>query len=444
MPSLDLRAPLRLLARTPDLRLLLGAGLVSLSGDWLLGVGLAYSVYALTGSTVASAATLLSSFIPQALLGSFAGVFVDRWDRKRTMVVADLLLALGLVPLLFVDGADRIWLVYVVLAAEACVEVFFTPAERALLPRVVPDEDLLAANGLNGQVQNLARLFGSALGGLAAGLGGIGAVAFADGATFLVGALLVSRIRVSGRAERPAEGDAGVVVRGRVATLLEEWRVGFRTVATTPVVRALVIALLITGTGEGIMGTLFAPYVRHVLHGSAQVYGLITGVQAIGGVIGGFLVAVVAERWSAVTMVWLGAIVFGLIDLAIFLYPLLWVTPWPAAVGMVVVGLPGAVVTAGVMTLFQRYTTDDRRGRVFSLVTLAEAISLVIGSTVAGALGGSVGIIPVLAFQGVGYVVAGLFLGVLLTRSSAQGPVAATVDHQAGTSGSAVNVGGET
>src|SRR3954453_2396778 len=138
MPSStwDLRAPFQLLGRRRDLRLLLSAGLVSLSGDWVLGVGLAYSVYALTGSTLASAATLLSSFIPQVVVGSVAGVFVDRWDRKRTMVVANLVLAAGLLPLLLVTGAHRIWLVYAVLAAEAVVEVFFAPAEQAMLPRV--------------------------------------------------------------------------------------------------------------------------------------------------------------------------------------------------------------------------------------------------------------------------------------------------------------------
>jgi MFS family permease len=156
------------------------------------------------------------------------------------------------------------------------------------------------------------------------------------------------------------------------------------------------------------MGTLFAPYVRHVLHGSGQVYGVITGVQAIGGLVGGVLVATMADRWSPVTMVWLGSILFGLVDLAIFLYPLVWVNPWPAAAGMILVGLPGAVVVAGTMTLFQRNTTDDHRGRVFSLVTLAEAVSVVIGSTIAGFLGGPSGIMPVLALQGAGYVVAGL------------------------------------
>jgi predicted MFS family arabinose efflux permease len=409
MPSLDLRSPARLLRRAPDLRLLLGAGLVSMTGDYVLAVGLAYSVYALTGSTLASAAALLSAYVPQVLVGSVAGVFVDRWDRKRTMVVTNVLLALGLTPLVLVSGADWIWLVYVVLAVQSCVEVFFSPAEQAFLPNVVEDADLVAANGLNSQVRNLARLIGSGLGGVIAAAGGIRAIAVADAVTFLVAAFLVTRIRTTGRAVAAAE-EAAEVVRGRVASLVEEWRVGLRTVTSNRVLMTLMMMLLITSTGEGIMGTLFAPYVRHVLHGSGEVYGVITGVQAIGGVIGGFLVAVVADQWSPVTMVWVGSILFGLVDLAIFLYPLLWVNPWPAAAGMVIVGLSGAVVVAGVMTLYQRNTTDERRGRVFSLVSLAQAVSVVVGSTVAGFLGGPTGIMPILALQGAGYVVAGLLV----------------------------------
>ena len=415
MPSVDLRSPVRLLRRAPDLRLLFGAGLVSLTGDYVLSVGLAYSVYALTGSTLASAAPRLAAFIPQVLVGSIAGVFVDRSGPKRTLVVTNLLLAVGLLPLLVVRGTDQIWLVYVILAVQSGIEVFFSPAEQAFLPRVVDDADLVAANGLNSQIRNMARLVGSGIGGVVAATGGIRAVAVADAITFLVAALLVARIRTAGRAVVEAAGEeAADVVRGRVAALAEEWRAGLRTVTSNRVLRTLMIAMLITSTGEGIMGTLFAPYVRHVLHGSGQVYGVITGVQAIGGVVGGFLVAVVAERWSPVTMVWIGSILFGLIDLAIFLYPLLWVTPWPAAVGMIVVGLPGAVVVAGMMTLYQRNTTDERRGRVFSLIALAQAVSVVIGATLAGFLGGPTGIMPILALQGVGYVVAGLLVLVRL------------------------------
>jgi predicted MFS family arabinose efflux permease len=414
MPLLDLRTPWRLLRRRRDLRLLLAAGLVSMTGDWVLGIGLTYSVYAITGSTLASALTLLASFVPQVVAGSVAGVFVDRWDRKRTMVVCNLLLAVGLAPLLLLDTSAQIWVVYVVLLWESLVEVFFAPAEQALLPRLVDDADLVTANALNSQNQQLSRLIGSALGGIAAAAGGIAAVAVLDVATFLVAAGLVLRIRTTGRAtERPDTAD---VIRGRVAALRDEWSEGLRAAWTSPVVRVLLVFSLITSTGEGIMGTLFAPYVRDVLHSGAQTLGVITSVQAIGGIAGGFVAASVGNHWSPVRMLGAGAVVFGMIDLAIFLYPLLLVSPWPAVLGMILVGVPGALAVAGLMTLLQRHTVDAQRGRVLGLLFMVRSVAVVVGTTCAGFLGEAVGIVPILAFQGVGYVVAGTLVLALLTR----------------------------
>jgi predicted MFS family arabinose efflux permease len=385
-----------------------------MTGDWVLGIGLTYSVYAITGSTLASALTLLASFVPQVVAGSVAGVFVDRWDRKRTMVVCNLLLAVGLAPLLLLDTTAQIWVVYGVLLWESLVEVFFAPAEQALLPRLVDDADLVTANALNSQNQQLSRLIGSALGGIAAAAGGIAAVAVLDVATFLVAAGLVLRIRTTGRAtERPDTAD---VIRGRVAALRDEWSEGLRAAWTSPVVRVLLAFSLITSTGEGIMGTLFAPYVRDVLHSGAQTLGVITSVQAIGGIAGGFVAASVGNHWSPVRMLGAGAVVFGMIDLAIFLYPLMLVSPWPAVLGMILVGVPGALAVAGLMTLLQRHTVDAQRGRVLGLLFMVRSVAVVVGTTCAGFLGEAVGIVPILAFQGVGYVVAGTLVLALLTR----------------------------
>src|SRR5690242_6041246 len=105
-----------LLREHRDLRLLLTAGLISMSGDWVLSVGLVYTVYAVTGSTLASAGALIAAFVPQTLTGLFAGVFVDRWSRARTMVAGNVVLAVVLLPLLAVHDSGDIWVVYAVLA----------------------------------------------------------------------------------------------------------------------------------------------------------------------------------------------------------------------------------------------------------------------------------------------------------------------------------------
>ncbi len=419
-----LSGPWRLLRRRPDLARLVGAGLISLTGDWLLAIGLSYAVYDLTGSTMASAGVFLTSLLPQVLVGLVAGVLVDRWDRRRTMIAANLILAVGLLPLLLVDGAGLIWVVYPVLVIEAVVETFFAPAQQAMLPRVVDDADsaeLVTANALNGQAQNLSRLVGGALGGVLAALGGIPLVALADAGTFLVAALLVARIRTPGAVE-PREARADDVVRGRFAELRADWVEGAKVALGSRTVRVLGTFWLITSFGEGIWGTLFAPYVRSVLHGGPEALGLISGIQAVGGVIGGLVVATFGSRWQPQRMLGLGALAFGCVDLAIALYPLAWVHTWPAGVLMVVVGLPGAIASAGMMTLFQQNTDDRERGRVFSLLLLVRASATVLGSLTAGVLGGVLGIIPVMAWQGCGYLLAGSIVLVMLVRAPQPAP----------------------
>jgi MFS family permease len=341
------------------------------------------------------------------------------------MVTANLLLAAGLLPLLLVTGAGSIWLVYPVLVFEAVVETFFAPAEQAMLPRVVDESDsaeLVTANALNGQAHNLARLAGGGLGGVLAALGGIPLVALADVASFLVAAYLVSRIRTSGAIVRPeatAEPSAEEVVRGRFAELRREWVEGARVTLGSRTVRVLAAFWLITSFGEGIWGTLFAPYVRSVLDGGPEALGVISGVQAVGGVVGGLFAATVGAHWSPRLMLGLGAVVFGAVDLAIALYPLAWVTAWPAAVLMVVVGLPGAITSAGMLTLFQQHTDDRERGRAFGLLLLLRSTATVLGSLTAGVLAGVLGIVPVMAWQGCSYMLAGALVLVLLVRRPA-------------------------
>jgi Na+/melibiose symporter-like transporter len=425
------RAIVRVLTGHRDLRLVLSAGLVSMVGDWILRIGLLYHVFVLTNSTVVSAILMLSSFVPQLLLGSVAGVFVDRWDRRRTMVVTNLLLAVGLLPLLLVHDASRVWIVFVVLFFEAAVAQFFVPAEQALLPRLVADDQLVTANALNGQTRDLSRLVGSAVGGVVAAAGGLVAVTLVDAVSFLICAGLVAALRTSGRVDAPASetgGQPAKAVADRVALLRREWIDGLRLVAHHRVLRLLTIFLLATTVGEGIMSTLFAPFVRQVLHGSNQAYGVVVAVQAVGGIVGGLFAAAIGHRVSAARLLGVGAVVFGLIDLSIFLYPLAYVAVWPAAVGMVVVGLPGALMLAGFMTLFQRSTVDSHRGRVFGSLGAAEGVAVIAGTVGAGLLAQSVGIVGVLAVQGAGYVVAGVAVLVLLPAAARQQTAIATTE----------------
>ena len=292
-----------------------------MTGDWMLSVGLVYTVYDVTGSTLASAGALMAAFVPQVLTGLFAGVFVDRWSRARTMVVGNVLMAIGITPLLLVHGRNDLWIVYAVLAANAVLDVFVATADSAMLPLIVTGEGRMTANALNGQVGQVARLVGGAAGGFVAAAGGLGAVVVADTATFLLAALLVQLIRTPTRPPREIADDETPGALGALRRVVVEWGQGAATVGRSRVLKVLVAFSLITAVGEGIMGTLFTPYVKDILDGNAATLGTINSAQAVGGILGGFVAVAAGRRWTPRALFGWGAVVFGLIDLAIFVYP---------------------------------------------------------------------------------------------------------------------------
>jgi Na+/melibiose symporter-like transporter len=391
------------LARHRDLRLVLAADLVSLMGDWVLRVGLAYAVYQLTGSTLASATTLLAALLPQIVLGSLAGVLVDRWDRRRTVIWTNVLLATGLLPLLLVHDRDQVWLIYLVTAVQSGLAQFFVSAEAALVPQLVPAADLVTANALNGQNRDVARLVGAGLGGVVAGLGGIALLTVVDAATFALAAALLALVRLRGKADgRVAARSAGRFWQG--------WVEGARMAVRDRTLRTILLFVVVTSVGEAVMGTLMAPFVRDVLHGSAQGYGTILALQAAGGILGGLGVAALGHRFSPRALAGYGALAFGAFDLALFLYPLLRPVLWPAGVLMVIIGLPGAATIAGLMTLFQTATDDVYRGRVIGAASALEGMAMLLGALGAGTLGNRLGIVPVIAAQGAGYCLGALLL----------------------------------
>jgi MFS family permease len=382
------------------------AGLLSFAGDWVLRIALPIQVYALTGSTLATGGVVAANVGASFLVGAVAGVYVDRWDRRRTLVAGNLSLAAIVAPLALVTTADRVWIVYVVAFCQAIAVQFVSPAEAALLPRLVPSSLLPAANGLNALNNNLARLVGPVLGGFAAALG-IGVVVGVDVVSFLLAAVLVAAIGGMHRADRAEERHVG-------AELLD----GLRLIRDTAVVAVLIGLLFVTSIGEGVMGALFAPFVVDALDGGAKELGWTMTAQAVGGIAGGLLAARWIGRFGALRLVPVALVLFGAVDLVIFNYPRWFDSIVPVLVLFVVVGVPGAVGFAATMTVLQGSVENAFLGRVFAVAGVLASAGMLVGAAVGGFLGDDVGIVNMLTVQGLGYVVAGLLAGLLLRRSA--------------------------
>jgi MFS family permease len=404
------------------------AGLLSQVGDWVLRVALPFHVYQQTGSVLATGAMFAAETLPPLLLGSAAGVLVDRWDRRRTMIAADLVRGGLLLPLVLAPPDVQFWLLYPVAFLSSTVSLLFGPARAALVPRLVGEENLTRANAVSAQTAPLARLVAPPLGGALVAAFGLEAALLIDGASFFLSAALIAGVAAAAGAPPPRTEVAGRRLRGR-AELWAEWWDGLAVVATS---RTLVV-LFATGAAanltEGMSAPLFVPFIEQVLHGGPAEIGLWFAANGAGVLVGAALVAAWGERVSPARLLGIGYAAVGVFCLARNVAPALLppLVPGlsPAAAGILLTPLVGAVA-AGVFaahpTLLQRAAPDAYRGRVFGALGTTDAAAMLCGAALATALGDRLGPLPFYHVLGAAYVLSGIAVLVGLPGATRAAP----------------------
>ena len=337
-------------------------------------------------------------------------MFIDRWDRKRTMVAADLLRAVLLLPLLAVGSPDLLWVLYLVRASTGVVGLFFDPAESALLPRLVGEEQLVAANALNALNNNLGRLIGPAMGGLLYAAGGLPMVIVVDAVSFAVSAVLIAAIRANARPE-PATVPANGASAWNKAT--GEWLAGLRLVARDRALRIVFLASDVGMLGEGTFSVGYTPLVIDVLKGGAAGAGALSSAQAIGGLAAGALVARVALNASPRLLFAGGMIGLGLADIGVANAGSL-APPGTGAIiaasgFMLLAGFPVVASSSARHGLLQVLTTDAFRGRVFGALGAVQGLAILIGLGLGGLAIEVVGVVPVVSVGAAMSIVGGAF-----------------------------------
>jgi MFS family permease len=386
--------------------------LISIIGDWVLVIALPFYTYNLTGSALASGGMFIVSTLPRLLLGSVAGVFVDRWDRKRTMIVADLLRVFLTLMLFLVRSRDWLWLIYTSAFLESVVSQFFNPAKSAVIPLLVNEKDLLTANSLNGLSDALTRLLGSALGGMLLTWLGFSFVVFFDSATFLFSALMIMFVIIPRQPVEPA-APGHVAASTKMADYWRDWIAGLKLVKRERLLLALFIVMGVALLGDSMVTVLIVPLVKNLMGGGAQLLGWLMMAEGIGGLLGGLLVGQFGKRipprlLSTVALVSAGLVIFALFTYphSMLVYPLL---------GFV--GLTATAWFTSAETLLQMGVSDAFRGRIFGTLGTTLALAGLIGMTFAGTLADKVGLVPVLSVSGGLYIVSGVLAWILLPKN---------------------------
>ncbi len=375
---------------------------ISIIGDYVLFIALPFYTYNLTESVLATGAMFFVSTLPRLFLGSVAGVFVDRWDRKRTMIAADLLRVLLVGLLLFVHSSSGLWLIYVSAFLESVVSQFFNPAKSAIIPLLVDEKDLLPANSLNGLSDALTRLLGSALGGVLMGWLGFSSVVLLDASTFVFSAVMIGLIAMPSRSA--LSSSTRPPVTGGTKGIARELVDGIKIVRQDRLLFMLFIVLGVAFLGDSMITVLIVPLVKDLMGGGAQLLGWMMTAQGIGGLLGGLLIGKIGNRIPARRIAAFGLIATGAGVLAIVSFP------HPVFV-LIVMGITGVFVSAWLIsseTMLQLAVSDQFRGRIFGTLGTVSALANLVGMLFAGAMSDLLGLVLILCVSGGLYVLSGI------------------------------------
>lgn len=360
-----------------DFRLLWLSQATSVVGDALVLVAVGLYVTRLTGDPSDVGRVLLAYAAPLVVLVLFGGVVADRLPRQRVMVVSDAVRAVlhGTLAVLIATGAVRVWHMVVVGLLFGTAEAFFRPAYTGLVPQTVPEHRIQEAQALTGVSREVAEVAGPALAtALVLGVGGAAAFGV-DAATFVLSAVLLSRVR--GRDRGPAGARASVA-----RELAEGWRAVRERAWVWATVLAFSLALLTALAPFFVLGAAVA----RELYGTEAVYGLANAAWGVGTVSG----AVAGARWRPRRP--MHAAVLGAI-------------PWPACIAVFALGPPlpvlyvamaGAGLGVGLFAVWWETALAQRipphlLSRVSAWDWMGSLLLLPLGYVLAGPLAGAYG-----------------------------------------------------
>lgn len=318
------------------------------------------------------------------LFGMFGGVMVDRYDPRRLMFLTDVMrgLAVGLGILALLRPGHLIAVIIILLGINSLGGAIFSPAETVMIPRMVEDRDLVAANGLYSVTSQVSSALGYALGGAAVALIGVRVVFGIDMGSFWASAvaiLLMMRTVTAprSRSTAPHEGLSEEKPSGFLANF-KEGMAGFRAL---PWLGRILPAVILVNLGFVAAFTMLPYWVHHHLHGSASWYGIIEAAWAV-GMICGSLLSGRASKWPLRSAL---AFLFGIQSVFIMGFTF---SRWPlvSAAMLFLAGLVNGAGNAVTFALLQRVIPESVRGRVFGLIVTLFGLANPLGAIAAGAL----------------------------------------------------------
>jgi MFS family permease len=365
--------------RSRNYRLFFGGQSISLIGTWMSRIATSWLVYRLTDSAVLLGVSGFVSQIPAFFLAPFAGVWIDRMDRHRTLVVTQVLsmvqsFAMGLLAL---TGAINIWWVISLALFQGMINAFDMPVRQAFVIEMIENRaDLSNAIALNSSMVNGSRLIGPAFAGMIIAAVGEAWCFLIDGFSYIAVIVSLLMMRVPGSVKRVAE-----------KRVIEEIAEGWRYIVESPAIRSILLLLALASLIAMPFSVLMPIMAAEVLGGGPHTLGFLMGASGIGALISALSLVLRKSVVGLVRRILYASATFGA---ALIVFGVSRSLPL-SIVAMIATGFGMMQQMAASNTIIQTIVADDKRGRVMSFYTLAILGVTPFGSLLAGSFAARVG-----------------------------------------------------
>jgi MFS family permease len=365
--------------RHRNFRLFFGGQSISLIGTWMTRIATSWLVYRLTGSALLLGTVSFAGQIPTFIFAPFAGVWVDRLDRRQVLVCTQALSMAQSLALAALTLSHHITVHWVLglSVMQGIINAFDMPGRQAFMVQMVEDRrDLSNAIAINSSMVNMARLVGPSLAGMLIAVSSEGWCFLVDGISYIavIVSLLLMRIHVT-------------AVKRKVTSTLTDMKVGWTYVSEfLPVRTILLLFALISLMGMPFV-VLMPIFAARVLHGGPHTLGFLMGAMGVGALISALALAARKSVLGLVRMIPMAAAVFGLGLIGFGLSRVFWLS----MIMVMIAGMGMMQGMAGSNTIIQTLVPEDKRGRVMSYYTMAFVGMAPFGSLLAGSLAHAIG-----------------------------------------------------
>lgn len=334
----------------------------------------------------------LSAALPALLIGPFAGVFVDRWQKQKTMRLMDVLRAPLVLSLLLVSVSDtkpfplaytamlpipvKLGAIYLVVAATSCLSQFFNPSTKALLRWIVPETQLTQASALTTGTAMVAWPLGSALAGICFTSLGVSSAIILNAASFICSWLLIRNMHA------PEPATSLVTSQEGLRYVFKDLWEGFHCIEERLLLRTLLRTESLLAFGLGIINTMAFFFITQNLRVPVNLYGLFSGVPSLGGILGTWLVASSAAKTGQTRIYYTARLLAGIAMILTTLQS----QPLIALIGMLIINIGHSCTEALVGPLILGATSEKIAGRVFSTFETAMTICSLLATFLSGYL----------------------------------------------------------